>query len=143
MMLENYEVSEANWRDATLKQPHFVITETPHGTLGVLWLPSHQIPRWLAGMVSRFRAANLQRFMASLIWMVLSPMLGATFVKFRMSANQPMQLDTGNVTSPTTASSQRPYSGYCEAGWTELSTKTSAMSTQRIKIISNAESDTE
>jgi hypothetical protein len=25
-MLENYGVSEANWRDATAKQPHFVIT---------------------------------------------------------------------------------------------------------------------
>ena len=29
MMLDAYGVSEANWRDATAKQPHFVITETP------------------------------------------------------------------------------------------------------------------
>jgi NAD(P)-dependent dehydrogenase (short-subunit alcohol dehydrogenase family) len=29
-MLDNYGVSEANWRDAIAKQPHFVITETPH-----------------------------------------------------------------------------------------------------------------
>jgi NAD(P)-dependent dehydrogenase (short-subunit alcohol dehydrogenase family) len=29
MMLDNYGVSEANWRDAIAKQPHFVITETP------------------------------------------------------------------------------------------------------------------
>lgn len=29
-MLEAYGVTEANWRDATAKQPHFVITETPH-----------------------------------------------------------------------------------------------------------------
>jgi NAD(P)-dependent dehydrogenase (short-subunit alcohol dehydrogenase family) len=28
-MLDNYGVSEANWRDATKKQPHFIITETP------------------------------------------------------------------------------------------------------------------
>ena len=28
-MLDNYGVSEANWRDATAKQPHFIITETP------------------------------------------------------------------------------------------------------------------
>jgi len=28
-MLDNYGVSEANWRDATAKQPHFVIAETP------------------------------------------------------------------------------------------------------------------
>lgn len=30
MMLENFEVTEANWRDATEKVPHFVISETPH-----------------------------------------------------------------------------------------------------------------
>ena len=54
-----------------------------------------------------------------------------------------MRRDTGNVTNPTTASSQRPYSGYCVAGWTELSTNTSAKATQRIKIISHAEVDAE
>ncbi|MGJ3245190.1 MAG: SDR family oxidoreductase [Elainellaceae cyanobacterium] len=29
MMLDAFEVSEANWQDATEKQPHFVISETP------------------------------------------------------------------------------------------------------------------
>lgn len=29
MMLENFGVTEANWRDATKKVPHFVISETP------------------------------------------------------------------------------------------------------------------
>ena len=29
MMLDIYGVKEANWRDATVKQPHFVISETP------------------------------------------------------------------------------------------------------------------
>jgi NAD(P)-dependent dehydrogenase (short-subunit alcohol dehydrogenase family) len=29
MMLEAYQVSEANWRDATRVQPHFAISETP------------------------------------------------------------------------------------------------------------------
>lgn len=29
LMLEIYEVTEANWRDATAKVPHFVISETP------------------------------------------------------------------------------------------------------------------
>jgi len=29
MMLEAYQVSEANWRDATKVQPHFAISETP------------------------------------------------------------------------------------------------------------------
>ena len=27
-MLDNYGVSEASWRDAIVKQPHFIITET-------------------------------------------------------------------------------------------------------------------
>lgn len=30
MMLEAFGVSEGNWRDATAKVPHFVISETPH-----------------------------------------------------------------------------------------------------------------
>jgi hypothetical protein len=29
MMLEGYGVKEANWRDATVKDPHFIISETP------------------------------------------------------------------------------------------------------------------
>jgi NAD(P)-dependent dehydrogenase (short-subunit alcohol dehydrogenase family) len=29
MMLDNYGVGEANWRDATAKSPHFAISETP------------------------------------------------------------------------------------------------------------------
>jgi NAD(P)-dependent dehydrogenase (short-subunit alcohol dehydrogenase family) len=29
MMLEHYGVSEANWRDATATEPHFIISETP------------------------------------------------------------------------------------------------------------------
>lgn len=29
MMLEAYQVSEANWRDATKTEPHFIISETP------------------------------------------------------------------------------------------------------------------
>ncbi|QIG49280.1 SDR family oxidoreductase [Nordella sp. HKS 07] len=29
MMLDAYEVTEANWRDATRKEPHFIISETP------------------------------------------------------------------------------------------------------------------
>jgi NAD(P)-dependent dehydrogenase (short-subunit alcohol dehydrogenase family) len=29
-MLDNYKVSEANWRDATKISPHFVISESPH-----------------------------------------------------------------------------------------------------------------
>ena len=28
-MLDAYQVQEANWRDATARQPHFAITESP------------------------------------------------------------------------------------------------------------------
>lgn len=30
MMLDHFGVSEANWQDATAKEPHFIISETPH-----------------------------------------------------------------------------------------------------------------
>jgi NAD(P)-dependent dehydrogenase (short-subunit alcohol dehydrogenase family) len=30
MMLDSFGVSEANWQDATSKEPHFIISETPH-----------------------------------------------------------------------------------------------------------------
>lgn len=30
MMLDSFGVTEANWRDATVKEPHFVVSETPH-----------------------------------------------------------------------------------------------------------------
>ena len=73
--------------------------------------------------------------------MGLSPMLGATFVKSRMSANQPMQLDTGNVTSPTVTTCHRVYSVHSTAGLREFATKDRAKATQRIKIITHAESD--
>jgi NAD(P)-dependent dehydrogenase (short-subunit alcohol dehydrogenase family) len=30
MMLDHFQVKEENWRDATIKDPHFIISETPH-----------------------------------------------------------------------------------------------------------------
>ena len=54
-----------------------------------------------------------------------------------------MQLDTGNVTSSTAASSQRLYVVHCAAGLTEFVTKDRAMATHRIKIITHAESDSD
>jgi NAD(P)-dependent dehydrogenase (short-subunit alcohol dehydrogenase family) len=87
-MLENYGVSEANWGDATAKQPHFVITETPRyvgarrrrprgrsrgGPLE--WSVAFE---WPAG-----KGLWLHR------WMGLSPMLGATCVRSRTPASRP------------------------------------------------------
>ncbi len=106
MMLDDYGVSEANWRDAIAKQPHFVITETPR-YVGRAVAASQQIPRWLAGVVSRYRAVNLQRSMASLIWMGPSPMLGATLLRSRMPANQRTRPGTDNVAGSTTACRRR------------------------------------
>ena len=40
-MLDNYRVTEANWRDAIAIQPHFAITETPRnsGCMAISSLP--------------------------------------------------------------------------------------------------------
>jgi len=119
VMLDNYDVTEANWREATVKQPHFVITESPH-YVGRASLPSQQIQKWLIGMVNRFQAVNLQKSMVSLIWTGPNQMLGAIFVKSRILANQPMQLDTGKVASVTATSRVSPYNVHCSAAGTEF-----------------------
>jgi hypothetical protein len=89
-----------NWRDATAKQPHFVITETPRyvGRAVAHLAGDLEVARWSGQSLS---SGQLLRSMASLIWMGLSPMLGATFVRSRMPANLPMRPDTGNIASPT------------------------------------------
>jgi len=71
-------------------------------------------------MVSRFQAVNLQKSMVSLIWTGLNQMLGAIFVKSRILANQPMQLDTGKAASMTATSRVSPYSVHCLAAGTEF-----------------------
>src|SRR5437899_6209126 len=70
-----------------------------HGTSGVPSRTLLEILRLSAGVVSRFRVANSQRSTASLILMGLSPMLGATLLRSRMPANQPMRPDTDDVGS--------------------------------------------
>jgi NAD(P)-dependent dehydrogenase (short-subunit alcohol dehydrogenase family) len=47
-MLDNYGVTEANWRDAVAKQPHFVITETPRyiGRAVAHLAADPQVDRW-------------------------------------------------------------------------------------------------
>ena len=47
-MLDNYGVTEANWRDAIAKQPHFAITETPRyvGRAVAQLAGDPQVGRW-------------------------------------------------------------------------------------------------
>ena len=63
-MLDNYGVSEANWRDAIAKQPHFVITETPHYVgRGVAHLAADpQVARWSGQSLSSGQLAKVYGF---------------------------------------------------------------------------------
>jgi len=64
MMLENYDVSEANWRDATAKQPHFVITETPRyvGRAVAALSADPEMTRWSGQSLSSGQLAKVYGF---------------------------------------------------------------------------------
>jgi len=63
-MLENYGVSEANWRDATAKQPHFVITETPRyvGRAVAALVADPEVARWSGQSLSSGQLAKVYGF---------------------------------------------------------------------------------
>ena len=63
-MLENYEVTEANWRDATKKQPHFIITETPRyiGRAVAHLAADPEVARWNGQSLSSGQLAKLYGF---------------------------------------------------------------------------------
>ena len=63
-MLDNYGVSEANWRDATAKQPHFVITETPRyvGRAVVALAADPEVSRWSGQSLSSGELAKMYGF---------------------------------------------------------------------------------
>jgi NAD(P)-dependent dehydrogenase (short-subunit alcohol dehydrogenase family) len=63
-MLENYGVSEANWRDATAKQPHFVITETPRyvGRAVAHLAGDPEMARWSGQSLSSGQLAKVYGF---------------------------------------------------------------------------------
>jgi NAD(P)-dependent dehydrogenase (short-subunit alcohol dehydrogenase family) len=63
-MLDNYGVSEANWRDAIAKQPHFVITETPRyvGRAVAHLAGDADVARWSGQSLSSGQLAQVYGF---------------------------------------------------------------------------------
>jgi NAD(P)-dependent dehydrogenase (short-subunit alcohol dehydrogenase family) len=63
-MLDNYGVSEANWHDATAKQPHFVITETPRyvGRAVAHLAGDPEVARWSGQSLSSGQLAKVYGF---------------------------------------------------------------------------------
>ena len=63
-MLDNYGVTETNWRDATAKQPHFIITETPRyvGRAVAHLAGDPQVARWSGQALSSGQLAKVYGF---------------------------------------------------------------------------------
>lgn len=63
-MLDNYGVSEENWRDATKIQPHFIITETPRyvGRAVAHLAADAHIARWNGQSLSSGQLAKIYGF---------------------------------------------------------------------------------
>jgi len=64
MMLDIYGVTEANWRDATAKQPHFVISETPRyvGRAVAALAGDPNVARWNGQSLSSGQLAKVYGF---------------------------------------------------------------------------------
>jgi NAD(P)-dependent dehydrogenase (short-subunit alcohol dehydrogenase family) len=63
-MLDNYHVTEENWRDATKIQPHFIITETPRyvGRAVAHLAADPNVSRWNAQSLSSGQLAKIYGF---------------------------------------------------------------------------------
>jgi NAD(P)-dependent dehydrogenase (short-subunit alcohol dehydrogenase family) len=63
-MLDNYGVKEENWRDATKKQPHFIITETPRyvGRAVAHLAADPDVARWNSQSLSSGQLAKVYGF---------------------------------------------------------------------------------
>jgi NAD(P)-dependent dehydrogenase (short-subunit alcohol dehydrogenase family) len=64
MMLEHYGVTEENWRDATAKEPHFIISETPRytGRAIVALAADPELARWNGQSLSSGQLAKVYGF---------------------------------------------------------------------------------
>ncbi len=63
-MLDNYGVTELNWQDATAKQPHFIITETPRyvGRAVTSLAADPNVSRWSGQTLSSGQLAKVYGF---------------------------------------------------------------------------------
>ena len=63
-MLDNYGVKEENWRDATEKQPHFIISETPRyaGRAVAHLAADKEVARWNGQSLSSGQLAKVYGF---------------------------------------------------------------------------------
>ena len=64
LMLDHFGVSEANWHDATAKEPHFVISETPHyvGRAVAHLAGDPEVVRWNGQSLSSGQLAKVYGF---------------------------------------------------------------------------------
>ena len=64
LMLDHFGVSEANWQDAIVKQPHFVISETPHylGRAVAHLAADPDVARWNGRSLSSGQLAQVYGF---------------------------------------------------------------------------------
>jgi NAD(P)-dependent dehydrogenase (short-subunit alcohol dehydrogenase family) len=64
MMLDSFGVSEANWQDATAKEPHFIISETPHyvGRAVAHLAGDPKVARWNGQSLSSGQLAQVYGF---------------------------------------------------------------------------------
>jgi hypothetical protein len=63
-MLDHFGVSEANWQDATAKEPHFIISETPHyiGRAVAHLAGDPEVARWSGQSLSSGQLAKVYGF---------------------------------------------------------------------------------
>jgi NAD(P)-dependent dehydrogenase (short-subunit alcohol dehydrogenase family) len=87
MMLEAFGVTEENWRDATSRVPHFVISETPR-FVDVRWRHSPPTQSGRAGTGSRCRVATWPRSTASPISTAPAPTPGGISWRSRKPASR-------------------------------------------------------
>lgn len=64
IMLDHFGVTEENWRDATAKEPHFIISETPHfvGRAVAALAADPEAARWNGHSVSSGQLAQVYGF---------------------------------------------------------------------------------
>jgi hypothetical protein len=64
MMLENFGVSESNWRDATAHTPHFAISESPAfvGRAVAALAQDPDVSRWNGESLSSIQLARVYGF---------------------------------------------------------------------------------